>query len=123
MLSENTKRGVVVSVAKTLLTVFLLICIGVHVYGLFTHFNDESDLSHVVHLLSYSLCLFAFVKPVKHRLFLYLAGLVYPFAYHALCLGKTYSQQHAVNYVCLLVVVLLPAMAYWIWLEGNIPRK
>ena len=103
--------------AKTLLVVFLVICIGVHVYGLFTHFNNESDLSHTVHLLSYALCLYSFVQPAKHRLLLYLTGLVYPFIYHALCLGKTYNELHSVNSVCLLVVVLLPAMAYWILLE------
>jgi hypothetical protein len=106
-------------VAKVLLTVFLVICVGVHVYGLLTHFNNETDLSHIIHLLSYSVCLFTFLKRVKFRLWLYLAGLVYPFAYHALCLGKAYSELHTVNYVCLLVVVLLPAMAYWIWLDES----
>lgn len=110
-------------VLKVLLALFLVICVGVHVYGLFTHFNDESDLSHIVHLLSYSLCLFTFLRPVKYRLWLYLAGLPYPFVYHALCLGRTYNEHQTVNYICLLVVVLLPAMAYWIWLEGNAPRK
>lgn len=110
-------------VAKILLSVFLVICVGVHVYGLFTHFNSESNLSHTVHLLSYALCLYSFVQPVKFRLWLYLVGLTYPFAYHALCLGKTYNELHSVNSVCLLVVVLLPAMAYWISLEEKTPAK
>lgn len=110
-------------IIKTLLAVFLVVCVGVHVYGFFIHFNNESDLSHVIHLLSYSLCLFTFLKPVQYRVWLYFAGLVYPFVYHALCLGNTYHEHRTVNYVCLLVVVLLPAMAYWIWLEENAPRK
>jgi hypothetical protein len=109
--------------AKTLLVVFLLVCVAVHVYGLFTRFNNESNLSHIIHLLSYTLCLFTFLKVIRYRLWLYLAGLVYPFVYHAVCLGKTYNELNTVNYVCLLVVVLLPAIAYWIWWEETAPSK
>ena len=83
-------------------------------YGLATHFNKESNLSHVVHLLSYGICFFTFLKAVKFRLPLYLLAAIYPFAYHANCAWMTYSQLGKLNGVCLYVVVMLPLGAFWI---------
>lgn len=111
------------TVIKVLLAVFLAICVGVHVAGLFVPVSDETPLSHVVHLLSYSLCLFVFLKRIKFHLILYCIGFIYPFIYHALCLQKTYELTGKVNPICMLVVILLPAIGVWMWMETRIPKK
>jgi hypothetical protein len=111
------------TVIKILLATFLVICVGVHVAGFFVHVSDETPLSHTIHLLSYALCLFVFLKRVKYHLVLYGIGFVYPFVYHALCLEKTYVELHKVNPVCMLVVILLPAIGIWMWLEAKAPKK
>jgi hypothetical protein len=100
--------------AKILIATFLIICVAVHVYGLFSHSFPESDLSHVVHIISYSLCLFTFLRPVKFRLPLYVLGAVYPFLYHANCFFTPLIQQQKFNAVCLLVIVILPLAAWWV---------
>lgn len=100
---------------KVLFSLFLVICIAVHVYGLLTRFNDESVLSHIVHTLSYSVCLFTFLYPVKYRLILYFFGAVYPVAYHAKCFLSQIVYQSKFNSICFLVIFILPLAAVVIW--------
>jgi hypothetical protein len=104
-------------IIRALFSIFLAICIGVHIYGLLTHFNNESNASHVVHLISYSLCFYAFLKPINYRLALYSFGSIYPFLYHAHCAWLSYAQYSKWNGVCILVVVMLPLGALWVWQE------
>lgn len=102
-------------VIRVLVALFLSICVAVHVYGLITRFNNESIPSHIIHLLSYSLCLFTFLRPVKYRLALYLLGTVYPVWYHAACFFTQLSQLHKFNSICFQVIVILPLAALLLW--------
>lgn len=107
---KNIQTGV-----KVLISLFLLIAVGVHVAGLFVHVSDESVLSHIIHLLSYSICLFAFLRPVKFRLIIYSIGMLYPVFYHACCFFKQLLELKKFNLICLEVIVILPMAAVLIW--------
>lgn len=101
-----------------LFSLFLLFCAGVHVYGLFVPFNSESTASHTIHLLSYLLCLYSFHNKSSYGKWMYLAGMIYPVAFHAVCAYSTYIHQHRLNGICVLVVVALPLA--WLWMiSGN----
>jgi hypothetical protein len=100
---------------KVLIAIFLVIAILVHILGLFTHVSDESLASHLIHIASYSLCLFTFLKPIKFRLWLYCMGMVYPFMFHANCFFMPLIQQQKFNAICLQVIVILPLAAVLIW--------
>lgn len=102
---------------KSTLTLFLIICIGVHLYGLIDHFSNEANWSHVIHLISYTLCLFFFTGNLKFRLYGYGIAMLYPFAYHTVCLETTFAEHHTVQPVCMLVVILLPAIFVWMGYE------
>jgi cytochrome bd-type quinol oxidase subunit 2 len=106
-----------------LFTLFLLICIGVHVVGLTTHFSDEPVYSHIIHLISYCLCLYALLRQVPYRHFIYLFAAVYPFLYHGRCAWNSYSLHGKLNAVCILVVVLMPLIGAWIWGQSNIRQS
>jgi hypothetical protein len=108
------------TVVKILLATFLSICVGVHIYGLIYHPFPESDLSHVIHILSYSLCLFTFLRPIKFRLLLYCIGAVYPFFYHARCFFMPLIELHKFNVICLEVIIVLP-LAGLLILKQNRP--
>lgn len=100
---------------KVLLAAFLAICVGVHVYGLLAPFSSESTLSHLIHLVGYSTCLLSvLLKKNPFTLPLYLCGALYPFFYHALCAWHSYSVAQELNYICWLVVVLLPLGGWWL---------
>ena len=108
-----------------LFTLFLLICIGVHVVGLATHYSDEPVYSHCIHLLSYCLCLYALLrKGIPYRALIYFLAAVYPFLYHGNCAWMSYTLHGRLNPVCILVVVLMPLIGFWIWRQGsNLPGK
>ncbi len=107
-------------IVKILLGTFLAICVGVHIYGLFYHSFNEPDWSHIVHIISYSLCLFTFLRPIKFRIWLYLLGAVYPFFYHARCFFVPLIELHKFNHICLEVIIVLP-LAAWFILKQNRP--
>ena len=98
-------------IIRGLIALFLTIAVIVHVVGLFMKLSDESILSHIVHIISYSLCLFTFLRPVKFRLLLYAIGAVYPFCFHANCFFTHLIQQHHFNSICFEVIVVLPLAA------------
>lgn len=104
---------------KVFFALFLVVCIGVHVYGLFVPFTTESTASHITHLLSYSLCLFALLTKFNIRLAVYFVGALYPFYYHANCAWNTFQAQHTLNIVCWLVVILLPLIGGFIAKENR----
>lgn len=98
-------------------SLFLMFCAGVHVYGLFVPFNSESTGSHIIHLLSYLLCLYSFHSKSSYSKWMYLAGMVYPVAFHAVCAYSTYIHQHRINGICVWVVVALPLA--WLWMISD----
>jgi len=104
----------------TLFTIFFLICIGVHLVGLFTRYSDEPVISHIVHTISYSVCLLTLLKPLRLRTLLYSSAAVYPFLYHANCAWVNYSVYGKLNPICILVVVMMPLCALWIWKQNNL---
>lgn len=99
------------TVVKVLISLFLLIAACVHIAGLFMHVSEEGILSHIVHLLSYSACLFTFLRPVKFRLIIYLLAAVYPVFYHARCFFTQLFELYKFNSICFEVIVLLPLAA------------
>ena len=98
----------VILVLKVLMNVFLLICIGVHIWGLMSPVTSEPVYSHVIHLVSYSVCLVSLTRPFLWARVAYTIGAVYPFIYHARCVWEHYETYHRLSPVCILVVVLLP---------------
>jgi len=111
---KNIQTGI-----KILISLFLLIAVGVHIAGLFMHVSDETILSHIVHLLSYAICLCAFMRPVKFQLSLYLIASVYPVFYHARCFFTQLSELHKFNSICFEVIVILPLAALLIFTENK----
>lgn len=109
------------TVVKVLIALFLAIAVGVHIAGLFMHVSDESILSHIVHLLSYSVCLFTFLRSVKFRLFIYLLATVYPVLYHARCFFTQLLELQKFNSICFEVIVILPLAALIIWQNEKRP--
>jgi hypothetical protein len=107
---------------KILISLFLAICIGVHIYGLFYHPFPESDLSHVIHLASYSLCLYSLLSDIKFRFLLYSLGALYPFIYHANCFINQLVELHKFHPICFQVISILPIGAYWIFLQRKKPE-
>jgi hypothetical protein len=99
---------------KIFFALFFIPAIGVHVYGLIHPFTDESIPSHIVHVLSYSICFFTLLRPVKFRLLLYCVAAIYPFLYHANCFLTHLLQQDKLTPVCLLVIIMMPLGAIWI---------
>lgn len=103
-----------------LFTLFLLICIGVHVVGLTTHFSDEPVYSHIIHLISYCVCLYALLRSMPYRALIYALAAVYPFLYHGNCAWMSYTLHGRLNPICILVVVLMPLIGVWIWRQGSL---
>ena len=102
---------------RILIALFLVICILVHVVGLVRPFSEETVLSHILHIISYGMCLAAFWLYFPFRIPVYLIGAVYPLYIHGDCLAHYLSAEHRVNIICLLVVVVLPLAAIWMFYE------
>ena len=106
-----------------LFIVFLLICIGVHVTGLVTHYSDEPVYSHIIHLISYCVCLYALLRAIPMRTLIYVLAAVYPFLYHANCAWMSYSLHGRLNPICILVVILMPLIGVWIRKQSSLNPK
>lgn len=102
-------------VIRVLIALFLSIAIAVHVVELVRPTLDEPVWSHIVHLISYSLCLFTFLRVVKFRLLLYCTAMVYPVMYHANCFFTQLLHFDKFNAICFQVIVILPLAAVLIW--------
>jgi hypothetical protein len=116
-------------IVNILFTIFLIICIAVHVVGLcvaghlFTlssPISDEPAYSHIIHLVCYCICLFALLRPIKYRTLVYCLAAIYPFYYHAHCAWVSYTVHHEFNAICILVIIEMPLIALWIWKQGNL---
>ena len=103
---------------KILLASFLAICVAVHIIGLFYPVSNEPVWSHIAHVVGYGLCLLAFLKRLKYGIFLYLLGMWYPFFFHARCAWDSYNSGQ-LSAICILVVIMLPAIGYRVWLHGK----
>src|ERR1700722_1316092 len=97
--------------ANILFTIFLIICIAVHVVGLATHYSNEPVYSHIIHLVSYCICLLALLRPIPYRTLIYCLAAIYPFCYHANCAWVSYTLHDKFNGICILVVVEMPLIA------------
>lgn len=97
-------------VEKFLFSLFLTVCVVVHIVGLIQPYTAEPSWSHVIHIVSYTSCLLALLVDFKHRTWVYVIGLLYPFYYHSVCLSQFADAMSIV--ICGLVVVLLPLM-WW----------
>ncbi len=94
--------------APILLSLFLVVCIAVHVLGLIYHPTQESNLSHIAHLVSYSLCLLCCLRPLPYANWIYVTATVYPFVYHGICAYESLTKLGKPNWICFLVIILLP---------------
>jgi len=104
---------------KIWLVLFFIICLGVHIYGLYSHFNNESNTSHLVHLLSYTLCLLAAVVKLRNRPLVYLLTAFYPFAYHAHCAWVSLIDFQKLNGICIYVAIMMPLGLLWVVSDSN----
>jgi hypothetical protein len=102
------------TVLKYLFAAFLLIAALVHVYGLIYHNTNESNSSHIVHLLSYTIALLTVLRPKKYHFAVYVAAAIYPFYYHIGCALQTYNEIGKLNPICILVVILMPLIGAWV---------
>ncbi len=99
-------------VIRILIALFLSVAVVVHLVAPFLPGKLPEPLwSHVVHLISYGLCLFTFLRPVKYRLLFFGWGAVYPFMYHAHCFFTQLVNSGKFNPICLIVIVILPLTA------------
>ena len=103
---------------KILMSVFLVICIGVHVVGVVSPLTGEPLWSHIVHMISYAICLVSVLRPFSWRWVAYTIGAVYPFMYHARCAWTQFAIFGRYSAVCILVVVLLPTGIWLVWPKG-----
>lgn len=95
-------------IAVRLLQAFFVVCILIHVYGLYSPITDESVTSHIIHIISYTLCLLGLGLLSAPSLFFYSIGVLYPFYYHFSFLVKQWMADYSINFICLLVSVVLP---------------
>jgi hypothetical protein len=110
-------------IVNFLFITFLFICIGVHVYGLARRFNDESIPSHIIHLVSYCVCLLALLRPIQYRTLIYCLAAIYPFCYHAHCAWVSYTVHDKFNAICILVIIEMPLIALWIWKQSSMKQS
>lgn len=108
----------IILTCKILMATFLVVCVGVHVQGIISPFTSEPLWSHIVHIISYTLCLIAIIRPFSRAWVAYTIGAIYPFMYHARCVWMTYDIHHWLSPVCTLVIVLLPAGCWLVWPKG-----
>ena len=102
-------------IGRILLIIFLLICIGVHVTGLLSPFSDEPVWSHIVHLVSYIVCLLCMIRQTSFAWLAYTIGAIYPFIYHARCAWQQYEVYHRYSAICVFVVVMMPIGLALLW--------
>jgi len=73
-------------IEKFLFSLFLTICVVVHIAGLIKPYTAEPIWSHLLHILSYMLCLGVLLFNCKNAKISFLIGAIYPFYYHLNCL-------------------------------------
>ncbi len=104
------------NIFKFLAATFFAIAIAVHIYGLLYPFSSESTASHIAHLLSYSVCLFAVLKHIKRAHFIYFIAAMYPIYYHA---GCARNAEGSFNAICVFVVLFMSAVTIWMFYNNR----
>jgi hypothetical protein len=104
------------NIFKFLAATFFAIAIAVHIYGLIYPYSSEPVASHIAHLLSYSVCLFAVLKPIKRAHFIYFLAALYPIYYHA---GCARNADGSFNAICVFVVVFMTAVTAWMFYKNR----
>jgi hypothetical protein len=107
-------------VLKFLAATFFAIAIAVHIYGLLFPYSSESIVSHLAHILSYSVCLFTVSKRVKRAHFIYFIAAMYPIYYHA---GCARSADGSFNAICVFVVLFMTAITFWMFYNHRYEAK
>lgn len=101
---------------KILFSLFLAICVVVHILGLQRPYTAEPAWSHLLHIVSYAVCLWMLLINFTRRKISFFLGAVYPMYYHIGCLLHSSDMPSII--ICSLVVLLLPLM--WWRLRANI---
>lgn len=96
------------------LRVFFVIGVSVHIVGLIKPFSAEPVWSHIVHIVSYSICLAAVWLKGNLSRWMYLAGALYPFYYHMQCAVQQALQQQ-INTICIITCVVLLGGLLLLW--------
>ncbi len=104
---------------KIYLALFMVSGIIFHVYALYTHFTRETEQMHLIHLLSYSLCLLAVLVNLRYRFMVYTLAAVYPFIYHANCAWVSFIDLGKLNPICIYVVIMMPLGMLWVLSESG----
>ncbi|MCX6197999.1 MAG: hypothetical protein NTY88_02090 [Bacteroidetes bacterium] len=94
---------------KIFLVLFFITAVSVHVIGLVKPFSPETPLSHIVHVVSYSLCLLTILKRLNFGIILYVIGSIYPYFIHAQCTYIQYTELNKLNAICIYTVIMLTA--------------
>lgn len=94
---------------KILLVLFFITAVAVHVIGLIKPFSPETPLSHIVHVVSYSLCLLTILKRINFGIIIYAIGSIYPYFIHAQCTYIQYTELNKLNAICIYTVIMLTA--------------
>ena len=97
-------------VEKILFSLFLTICVVVHIVGLIKPYTAEPAWSHVLHMVSYTLCLGVLLLNFYSNKILFFLGAVYPMYYHLSCLLHSSDMPSII--ICSLVVLLLPLIGW-----------
>lgn len=104
------------NIIKYLASTFFAIAIAVHIYGLIYPYSSEPVASHIAHLLSYSVCLFAVLKTIKRAHFIYFLAALYPIYYHAGCVRNA---DGSFNAICVFVVLFMTAVTVWMFYNNR----
>ena len=102
-------------ITKALFAIFFVICVAVHVLGLFKQITNEPTWSHIVHTISYCVCLYTLFVSIKYRLWVYIVAASYPFVFHVNCAWHSYVDYNKFNAICILVIIMMPLAAVFIW--------
>lgn len=106
-------------ILKILFSFFFTVSVLVHIIGLIKPFSDEPVFSHIIHIVSYSICLFMTIRAGKHPLVLFLAAALYPFLFHSYCAIMPWIEEQRFSPICWMVVFTIPIAALWQWAERN----
>jgi hypothetical protein len=95
-------------ILQNALILFLGIAFFVHIYVPMAQPSNESNLSHLIHLISYGACGLAFISNYWFKKWMYAVGMIYPFFYHLNCAITQWNKLGKFSVVCWLVVVMMP---------------
>ena len=104
---------------KFFLILFFITAVAVHVIGLVKPFSPETPLSHIVHMLSYGLCLLTILQRINFGIIMYVNGSIYPYFIHVQCSYLQYTELNKLNAICVYTVIMLTAGFIFVWTESR----